>query len=169
MKFTPGGEAIWHTPRKKYFQFKSTKLRGKSVCENNVITLKKDVWTEKAITPKILALKFSLNFKAMHYFILKGNITFFSLDLCVPHSCKTLIFIFIFDFFGASQKLYRNLWYIKSPLWKVISLPLGWFIISAQVAKKSIFWLPKINKYLTSMDLKLLCLVSLSFMNLSLK
>jgi hypothetical protein len=41
-----------------------------------------------------------------------------------------------FDSFGASQAVYRNLWYIEAPLWKEICLFLGWFVISAQVAKK---------------------------------
>ncbi len=51
--------------------------------------------------------------------------------------CKLVRYSFIFDSFRASQAVYRNLWYIKSPLWKVICLLLGWFATSAQVAKRS--------------------------------
>jgi hypothetical protein len=49
--------------------------------------------------------------------------------------------LFIIDSFafGASQAVYRNLWYIKYPLLKEISFILGWFVIFAQVAKKSAF------------------------------
>jgi hypothetical protein len=32
------------------------------------------------------------------------------------------LILFIFDSFGASQAIYRNLWYIESPLWKEICL-----------------------------------------------
>ncbi len=43
------------------------------------------------------------------------------------------IFVNIWLLWG---KVYRNPWYIKFPLSKVICLLLGWFVISAHVAKK---------------------------------
>ena len=61
--------------------------------------------------------------------------------------CLVVRYLFIFDSFGTSQAVCRNLWYIKSPLLKVICLLLGWFVITAQVAKKSAFWVPNINEY----------------------
>ncbi len=79
---------------------------------------------------------------------------------------------FIFDSLGASQAVYRNLWYMKSPLWEKICLFFGCFVISAQVVKKSTFWLPNMNEYLTSREYRmysvgyviliLACLVGLS-------
>ncbi len=59
---------------------------------------------------------------------------------------------FLFDSFGASKAVYRSLWYIKSPMCKVICLLWDRFVISAQTAQKSRFWLPNINTYLTSRE-----------------
>ncbi len=66
--------------------------------------------------------------------------------------CLIISYSFKFDSFEASQAVYRNLWYIKSPLWKVICLLSAKFVISTQVAKKSTFWLPSKNEYLTSRE-----------------
>ncbi len=63
--------------------------------------------------------------------------------------CLRVWYLSIFDSFEASQAVYWNLWFIKSHLWKIICLLYGLFVISAQTAKKSTFWLPIINKYLT--------------------
>jgi hypothetical protein len=51
-------------------------------------------------------------------------------------ACSFDIYLFIFDSIWTIQAVYRNLWYIKSPLWKVICFLLGWFVISAQLGKK---------------------------------
>ncbi len=44
---------------------------------------------------------------------------------CTQSYCLRVWYSFIFDSFGTSQAVYRNLWYIKSPLWKEICLFLG--------------------------------------------
>jgi hypothetical protein len=45
-----------------------------------------------------------------------------------------LWYSFIFESFGESQAVYKNIWYVKSTLWKVICLLLGLFVIFAQAA-----------------------------------
>jgi hypothetical protein len=49
----------------------------------------------------------------------------------------SLIFVYVW-LRWSKLAVYRNLWYVKSPLWKVICLHLGLFVISAQAAKKNI-------------------------------
>ncbi len=60
--------------------------------------------------------------------------------------CMRIWYSFIFVSFGASQAVYRNLWYIESPLWKEICFV--FFCPGSQ--KKSTFWMPNINEYLMS-------------------
>ncbi len=55
--------------------------------------------------------------------------------LCTVY-CLLVWYSLIFDSYRTSQVVYRNLWYIKSPMRKAICLLLGWFVISAKAAKK---------------------------------
>jgi hypothetical protein len=67
--------------------------------------------------------------------------------------CLLVWFSFIFDSFVASQTIYWNMWYTKSPLWKVIYLLLGWLCSNfCPGSQKSTFWLPNIDEYLTSRE-----------------
>ncbi len=58
-------------------------------------------------------------------------------------ACSFDIYLFIFH---STWTVYRNLWYIKSPLWKVICFLLGWFVISAQVGKKWLILTPQYKR-----------------------
>ncbi len=48
-----------------------------------------------------------------------------SLDQLIQRYCLLVRYSFIFDSFGASRAVYRNLWYINSPRWEEICLLLG--------------------------------------------
>ncbi len=61
----------------------------------------------------------------MNYFYNKLNFctsySLMRLILGFPYTyCLGVWYSFIFDSFGASHAVYRNLWYIKFPLWKEI-------------------------------------------------
>ncbi len=85
-----------------------------------------------------------------------SRITWSENDKIIKHFgkiyCLLVWYLIIFDSFGASQAVFRSLCYIKPPLWKEICLFLGYFVISAQAAKKLTSWLPNINEYLTSRE-----------------
>ncbi len=56
----------------------------------------------------------------------------FSLNLIYGQYCLLVRYLFSCDYSGTSQAVFRNIWYIKSTLWKIICLLLGWWVISAQ-------------------------------------
>ncbi len=84
-------------------------------------------------------------------------------------NCLLIRYSFIFDSFGASQAVCKNLWYITSPLWKIICLLLGWYVVYVQAAQKINILLADINKYLASRTISFEFLTRLTlFLNLSL-
>ncbi len=115
---------------------------------NNSISIRqnfllKDIRLTPKLDVRIMQNSFHVSFPP---FVIAQNLSYLELTFDnrkvnanqLKKYCLLVRYLFIFDSFGASQAVYRNLWwYIKSPLRKVISLQLGWSVFFCPGSQKN--------------------------------
>ncbi len=119
---------IYNLSESKVSRIQSIPLNQKKL-QNNLYssTLYINWYLWKKPSNKQIDIQKKIHYKNNHAYqlaVLRVTITL-KVRYLLFRYCLCVWYTFIFDSFGASQAVYRNLWYIESPLRKEICLLLG--------------------------------------------